>query len=53
MISLAGQPAEVRFTLDIKRATTGLTETIEMVGLIQPDQETQAAPLPEIEGVPV
>ena len=51
MINLAGQPAEVRFTIDIVRAETGLTETIEMIGVIQPEPEE--VPLPEIEGVPV
>ena len=29
---LTGQPAEVKFTLSITRAATGLTEEVEMVG---------------------
>lgn len=38
MIELAGQPAEIRFTLEIKRAATGLTETVEMVGMLDADK---------------
>ena len=51
MIELAGQPAEVRFTIEIKRAATGLTDTVEMVGVVQPSPEQDTKP--EIEGVPV
>lgn len=36
MIELEGQPAELHFTLEITRAATGLTETVEMVGHIVP-----------------
>lgn len=39
MIDLATQPAELRFTLEIKRAATGLTETVEMVGHVAPQAE--------------
>lgn len=38
MIELEGQPTELRFTLEIKRAATGATETVEMVGYIAPPQ---------------
>lgn len=47
MIELASAPSEVTFTLEITRAATGLTETVELVGhVIEPEQ-------PEIEGAPV
>ena len=36
MIELTSQPAELRFTLEITRAATGLTETVEMVGHVVP-----------------
>ena len=36
MISLSGQPAEISFTIDVKRAATGLTETYQMVGHVMP-----------------
>lgn len=39
MINLGGQPGELRFTLEIKRAATGETETVELVGKITPDEE--------------
>jgi hypothetical protein len=32
MTDLVSKPSEIRFTIDIKRAATGLTETVEMVG---------------------
>ena len=38
MIQLAGEKAELRFTLEIKRAATGLVETYEMVGHVDPDE---------------
>ena len=47
MIDLATQPAELRFTLEIKRAATGLTETVEMVGHMQPQAEQPADPAPQ------
>lgn len=34
MSELNGQAGELRFTLEIKRAETGETETVEMVGKI-------------------
>ena len=40
MIDLAGQPAEVHFTIEVKRAATGLTETYQMVGHVVPQPET-------------
>lgn len=39
MIELAGKPGELRFTLEITRAATGETETVEMVGTITEDAE--------------
>jgi hypothetical protein len=42
MINLSAQPAELHFTLEITRAETGLTETVEMVGHVIP-----AEPQPE------
>ncbi len=44
MISLVSQPAELRFTLEITRAATGLTETVEMVGHVIPEPEPQPQP---------
>lgn len=38
MIELQGQKAELRFTLEIKRAATGEVETYEMVGHTDPDK---------------
>lgn len=37
MIELAGKPAEVHFTIEVKRAATGLTETYQMVGHVVPE----------------
>lgn len=37
MNTLAGELAELRFTIEVKRAATGETETFEMVGHIQPE----------------
>ena len=39
-MNLNGQPAEIRFTLEITRAATGLTETVEMVGYTVPEPES-------------
>ena len=36
MTALVGSPAEVSFTLSITRAATGLVETFDMVGYIDP-----------------
>jgi hypothetical protein len=38
MIELVGPKAELRFTLTIKRAATGLEETVEMVGYVNPEE---------------
>lgn len=38
MIELTGQPGELRFTLEITRAATGETETIEMIGKVIADE---------------
>ena len=40
-MNLNGQPAEIRFTLEITRAATGLTETVEMVGYSVPEPESE------------
>lgn len=45
MIELTAPPAELAFTLQITRAATGETETVHMVGHIQP--QTQAEPQPQ------
>lgn len=39
MADLGGQPGELHFTIEIKRAATGEVETHEMVGTIIPDEE--------------
>jgi hypothetical protein len=39
MIELQGQPGELRFTIEITRAATGKTETVELVGRITPQEE--------------
>jgi len=36
---LAGPPAELRMTIHIKRAATGLTETFELIGHAEKDQD--------------
>jgi hypothetical protein len=38
MSELKGQPSELRFTVTIKRAATGKTETYDMVGHANPEQ---------------
>ena len=38
MIELTTQPAELRFVIEIVRAATGKTETVELVGHINPQQ---------------
>lgn len=40
MTDLQGQVGEVRMTLEITRAATGQTETVEMVGKVILDDET-------------
>jgi hypothetical protein len=44
MISLIGQPGELRMTVEITRAATGKTETYELVGTaeIEENEETEA-----------
>lgn len=39
MTELAGQPGELRFTIEITRAATGETETVELIGKIADEQE--------------
>lgn len=34
MIELGGKPGELAITLEIKRAATGETETVELIGTI-------------------
>jgi DNA-binding transcriptional regulator YdaS (Cro superfamily) len=45
--ALAGQPGELRFTVEVKRAATGLVERHELIGVIDPEQlkQLQAAGL--------
>ena len=38
MSELKGPPAEIRFTVTIKRAATGKVETYDMVGTPTPEQ---------------
>ena len=38
---LNGPPAEVRMTLEITRAATGLTETVELVGHVTAEPEPE------------
>ncbi len=52
MTDLNTQPAEMRFTLHIKRAATGLTETVEMVGHITPPPAEGIGPEPQAEPEP-
>lgn len=42
MIELNGQPGELRFTVEVKRAETGEIETYELVGKITPDEEEES-----------
>lgn len=41
MPELQGQPGELRFTIEVKRAATGEVETYEMVGKLLPDEEQE------------
>lgn len=36
--SLSGQPGELRMTIEIKRAATGKTETVELIGFADPEK---------------
>ena len=38
MPDLSGQVGELRFTLEITRAATGLTETVELIGKITEEE---------------
>lgn len=38
---IVGQPAEVHFTVTVKRAETGKEETYEMVGTINQNNKTE------------
>ncbi len=42
MTELSGSPGELHFTIEIKRAATGETETVELVGTILPDEDEDA-----------
>lgn len=40
MSELQGQPGELRFTIEVKRAATGKVETFEMIGTpIESDED--------------
>lgn len=41
MSDIKGQEGELRFTLEIKRAATGKTETVEMIGKIGDIEDKQ------------
>ena len=43
-MNIAGQPAEVRMTLQITRKETGKTETVELVGHVIPEQPQEKEP---------
>lgn len=45
-INLTAQPAELRFTIEVKRAETGQVELFDLVGHIQP-QEPPTEETPE------
>lgn len=38
-MDIEGQSGEIRFTLEVKRAESGVTETVEMVGYIDQPYE--------------
>jgi hypothetical protein len=38
MIDLVGQPGELRFTVEIKRADTGKVDTYDLVGYLDEDK---------------
>lgn len=40
MAELKGLPGELRFTVEIKRAATGKTETYEMVGTVGKEEDS-------------
>ena len=41
MPDLSGQAGELRFTLEITRAATGLTETVELIGKITEEEAVE------------
>lgn len=41
MAELQGQAGELRFTIEVKRAATGETQTFEMVGKVTDDTEEE------------
>jgi hypothetical protein len=43
MIELGGKPGELAITLEIKRAATGETETVELIGTILADEPEEEA----------
>lgn len=47
MTELIGQPAELKFTLEITRAATGETETVELVGKINGDDDNELPQEPD------
>ena len=46
-MDIKGQEGELRFTLEIKRAATGETDTVELVGKIGDSQEVAIQPKEE------
>jgi hypothetical protein len=48
-INLQTQPAELRITLEIKRAATGKTETVELIGHVPKEQAWQSPIQPQPE----
>jgi len=41
MIELTGEPAQLHFTIEIKRATTGEIETYDMIGHVVDIEEVK------------
>ena len=41
MSELSGQVGELRMTIEIKRAATGETETVELIGAPLPEEEEE------------
>ena len=39
--ALQGEPGELRMTIEIKRAATGKTETVELIGHADPEKLKQ------------
>lgn len=42
MIELAGEPGELRIVLEITRAETGETETVDLIGHLVPTDDEEA-----------